>query len=130
MLTPCWPQRARTVSWPRVENRRPAHTLAPRAHDGAACSSRHEQNRSAAIGQVARRRREARLRQPADRSQLQNDFFGLCGLGAVLGPLAACGLLTWLGEAPDTYRVLFWVAFVPALLSIGLLSLMKVEQAS
>ena len=45
--------------------------------------------------------------------------------GAVLGPLAAYGLLTWLGETPDTYRVLFWVAFVPALLSIGLLSLMK-----
>ena len=43
--------------------------------------------------------------------------------GAVLGPLAAYGLLTWLGETPGTYRVLFWVAFVPALLSIGLLSL-------
>ena len=45
--------------------------------------------------------------------------------GAVLGPLAAYGLLTWLGETPGTYRVLFWVAFVPALLSIGLLALMK-----
>ena len=45
--------------------------------------------------------------------------------GAVLGPLAAYGLLTWLGESPGTYRVLFWVAFVPAVLSILLLSLMK-----
>jgi MFS family permease len=45
--------------------------------------------------------------------------------GAVLGPLAAYGLLTWLGESPGTYRVLFWVAFVPAVLSVLLLSLMK-----
>ncbi len=45
--------------------------------------------------------------------------------GAVLGPLAAYGLLTWLGESPGTSRVLFWVAFVPAVLSILLLSLMK-----
>ncbi len=45
--------------------------------------------------------------------------------GAVLGPLAAYGLLTWLGESPNTYRVLFWAAFVPAVLSVVLLSLMK-----
>ena len=45
--------------------------------------------------------------------------------GAVLGPLAAYGLLTWLGESPGTYRVLFWLAFVPAVLSIVLLSMMK-----
>jgi MFS family permease len=45
--------------------------------------------------------------------------------GAVLGPLVAYGLLTWLGESPGTYRVLYWVAFVPALLSVVLLSLMK-----
>jgi MFS family permease len=45
--------------------------------------------------------------------------------GAVLGPLVAYGLLTWLGESPGTYRVLFWVAFVPAVLSVVLLSLMK-----
>ena len=45
--------------------------------------------------------------------------------GAVLGPLAAYGLLTWLGESPSTYRVLFWVAFVPAVLSVVLMSLMK-----
>lgn len=45
--------------------------------------------------------------------------------GAVLGPLAAYGLLTWLGESAGTYRVLFWLAFVPAVLSIVLLSMMK-----
>ncbi|MEP6505802.1 MAG: MFS transporter, partial [Betaproteobacteria bacterium] len=45
--------------------------------------------------------------------------------GAVLGPLAAYGLLTWLGESHGTYRVLFWMAFVPAVLSIVLLSRMK-----
>lgn len=45
--------------------------------------------------------------------------------GAVLGPLAAYGLLTWLGESNGTYRVLFWMAFVPAVLSIVLLSRMK-----
>jgi MFS family permease len=45
--------------------------------------------------------------------------------GAVLGPLVAYGLLIWLGESPGTYRVLFWVAFVPAVRSIVLLSMMK-----
>lgn len=45
--------------------------------------------------------------------------------GAVLGPLIAYGLLTWLGESPGTYHVLFWVAFVPAVLSIVVLSMMK-----
>jgi len=45
--------------------------------------------------------------------------------GAVLGPLVAYGLLTWLGESRDTYRALFWVAFVPAVLSVLLLSMMK-----
>ncbi len=45
--------------------------------------------------------------------------------GAVLGPLAAYGLLSWLGESPSTYRTLFWVAFVPAVLSVILLSRMS-----
>lgn len=45
--------------------------------------------------------------------------------GAVLGPLAAYGLLTWLGESPETYRTLFWVAFVPAVLAIVVLALVK-----
>ena len=42
--------------------------------------------------------------------------------GAVLGPLAAYGLLSWLGESAAAYRTLFWVAFVPALLSVILLA--------
>lgn len=45
--------------------------------------------------------------------------------GAVLGPLVAYGLLSWLGDGASTYRILFWVAFVPALLSIAVLSLIK-----
>jgi len=45
--------------------------------------------------------------------------------GAVLWPLVGYGLLTWLGESPGTYRVLFWVAFVPAVISVLLLSRMK-----
>ena len=46
--------------------------------------------------------------------------------GAVLGPLLAYGFLSWLGESPGTYRILFWVAFVPAVLS--LLVLMRVPE--
>ena len=38
--------------------------------------------------------------------------------GAVLGPLLAYALIARLGESPDTYRLLFWVAVVPALLSL------------
>jgi len=49
--------------------------------------------------------------------------------GAVLGPLAAYGLLAWLGEGASTYRILFWVALVPALLSILALSLVKDQPA-
>ena len=45
--------------------------------------------------------------------------------GAVLGPLVAYGLLSWLGDGVSTYRILFWVALVPALLSIVALSLVK-----
>lgn len=41
--------------------------------------------------------------------------------GAVLGPLAAYGLLAWLGERVSTYRILFWIALVPALLSLVVL---------
>ena len=44
--------------------------------------------------------------------------------GAVLGPLLAYALLSWLGESADTYRILFWAAFVPAVLSV--LVLMRV----
>jgi len=45
--------------------------------------------------------------------------------GAIFGPLLAFGLLSWLGDEASTYRILFWVALVPALLSIIALSLIK-----
>ena len=45
--------------------------------------------------------------------------------GAVLGPLVAYGLLAWLGEGESTFRTLFFVAFVPAVISIVVLSLIK-----
>ena len=45
--------------------------------------------------------------------------------GAVLGPLMAYGLLSWLGDGASTYRTLFRIALVPALLSILVLSLIK-----
>ncbi len=41
--------------------------------------------------------------------------------GAVAGPLAAYALLSWLGEGARTFRILFWIALVPALLSIVVL---------
>jgi MFS family permease len=45
--------------------------------------------------------------------------------GAVLGPLIAYGLLSWLGETVSSFRILFWVAFVPAVLSVLVLGLVK-----
>lgn len=42
--------------------------------------------------------------------------------GAVLGPLVAYALLSWLGEGESTFRILFWVALVPAVLSVVVLS--------
>ena len=45
--------------------------------------------------------------------------------GAVLGPLVAYGLLSWLGDGPSTFQVLFWVALIPALLSVFVLGLIK-----
>ena len=45
--------------------------------------------------------------------------------GAVLGPLVAYALLSWLGESVDGYRTLFWVAFVPAVLSLIVLAFVK-----
>ncbi len=42
--------------------------------------------------------------------------------GAVLGPLVAYGLLLWLGESAATYRTLFLVAFVPAVISVVVLT--------
>ena len=49
--------------------------------------------------------------------------------GAVLGPLAAFGLLSWLGEGASTYRILFWVALVPAVLAVVALSFVKDQPA-
>jgi MFS family permease len=45
--------------------------------------------------------------------------------GAVIGPLVAYGLLSWLGDDAATYRTLFWVALVPAVLSVLVLGLVK-----
>ncbi|MDE2300687.1 MAG: MFS transporter [Burkholderiales bacterium] len=43
--------------------------------------------------------------------------------GAVLGPLVAYALLSWLGTSAATYRTLFWVAFVPAVFGVVVLAL-------
>lgn len=45
--------------------------------------------------------------------------------GAVLGPLVAYALLTWLGNGTSTYETLFAVALVPALLAVVVLSLVR-----
>lgn len=42
--------------------------------------------------------------------------------GAVLGPLLAFGLLSWLGESAGTYATLFLVAFVPAVIAVLVLA--------
>ncbi len=49
--------------------------------------------------------------------------------GAVLGPLVAYGLLSWLGDGVSTYQILFWVALVPAVLAVVALSLVKDQPA-
>jgi|SRR5579864_4609753 len=45
--------------------------------------------------------------------------------GAILGPLVAYGLLSWRGETASSFRTLFWVAFVPAVLGVFVLGLIK-----
>lgn len=45
--------------------------------------------------------------------------------GALLGPLIAYGLLSWLGETPAAFHKLFLIAIVPALLSILVLGLIQ-----
>lgn len=45
--------------------------------------------------------------------------------GAVVGPLVAYGVLSWLGETAAGYHTLFLIAFVPAVLSIIVLALVK-----
>lgn len=42
--------------------------------------------------------------------------------GAVFGPLLAYGLLSALGEGTATYQTLFWVALIPAVASVAVLS--------
>lgn len=42
--------------------------------------------------------------------------------GAILGPLIAYALLAWLGESTSTYTTLFMVAFVPAVVSVLVLT--------
>ena len=49
--------------------------------------------------------------------------------GAVLGPLVAYALLSWLGDGASTYQILFWVAMVPAVLAVVALSLVKDQPA-
>jgi len=49
--------------------------------------------------------------------------------GAIFGPLIAYGLLAWLGDGASTYQILFWIAMVPAVLSIVALSLVKDQPA-
>jgi MFS family permease len=44
--------------------------------------------------------------------------------GAVIGPLVAYALLSWLGESVSTYATLFLLAFVPAV--IGVMVLMRI----
>ena len=50
--------------------------------------------------------------------------------GAIFGPLIAYGLLAWLGDGASTYQILFWVAMLPAVLSIVALSLVKDQPAT
>lgn len=49
--------------------------------------------------------------------------------GAILGPLVAYGLLSWRGETASSFRTLFWVAFVPAVLAVFVLGLIKDQPA-
>jgi len=45
--------------------------------------------------------------------------------GAILGPLIAYGLISRLGDHARTYRTLFWVALIPAVLSVAMLCFIK-----
>jgi len=42
--------------------------------------------------------------------------------GAVAGPLVAYGLLSWQGQTASAFRLLFWLAIIPAILAVLLLS--------
>jgi MFS family permease len=45
--------------------------------------------------------------------------------GAILGPLVAYALIARLGDHAPTYRILFWLALVPAVLSVVVLCFIK-----
>ncbi len=45
--------------------------------------------------------------------------------GAIVGPLVAYGLLSWQGEIASTFQTLFWIAFVPAVLGVLVLVMVK-----
>lgn len=49
--------------------------------------------------------------------------------GAVLGPLLAYGLISRLGDRLPTYRTLFRIAVIPAVLAVALLALMPEQPA-
>lgn len=49
--------------------------------------------------------------------------------GAIVGPLVAYALLWWFGDGTSAYQILFWVALIPALASILVLSLIKDQPA-
>ena len=69
--------------------------------------------------------RDAWLSTVADKDQRGYSFGvhkALDKAGAVLGPLVAYGLLVWLGDGASTFRILFWVALVPAVLSVLVLA--------
>jgi len=65
------------------------------------------------------------LADPATRGYSFGVHKALDKSGAVFGPLLAYALLRWLGESPAAYRTLFWLACVPALLSVALLATMQ-----
>jgi MFS family permease len=65
------------------------------------------------------------LADPATRGYSFGVHKALDKAGAVFGPLVAYGLLRWLGESPSAYRILFWVALVPAVLAVVVMALMK-----
>jgi len=48
--------------------------------------------------------------------------------GAVLGPIVAYFILSSLGQTASTYNLLFWIALVPALLSVIVLQVMVRER--
>jgi MFS family permease len=45
--------------------------------------------------------------------------------GAILGPLVAYGLLSWRGATASSFRTMFYIAFVPAVLAVCVLGLIK-----